>query len=843
METAAPARMRASRTVRRTAWLLLLAAAVSCDSPTDGRGGPPATLDAVSGDAQTAAAGTELPQPLVVRVTDERGRPVRGQEVSWVVTQGGGSVSPAEAVTDADGLASARWTLGTVAVDSQRVEAQTGMGTERGLLVAAFRADAVPGAPAFVTPVGPPLLAGIAGLPLLDSVAVKVADEHGNPVPGAAVVWTVRSGGGSVSPATSAADSTGTARALWTLGTQGAQTLEAAAGVGVATAFAANLDLPLGAVLQKVSGDGQSAPSGAPLPQPVVVRVVRGDGRPVPGVAVAWSPSPGTRVSAPATVTDASGHASVVWTMGGAPGLKGLQASIAPGQLVGFTATATLGPPASLTVVSGNAQAAPPGATLHQPVVVRVTDAEGNPVPGVTVSFAAGGGGSANPATAQTDADGRAETRWTLGAGVGSHTLSITAGALSAQATATAPPPLAPARHTSAGARTTCAVASSGAASCWGFNQTGMVGDGSLADRLTPVPVSGGHTWAVVTVGGEHTCGITRDYTAWCWGTGLQGALGISTTGSQSPPVHSPVPHRVAGGHAWISISAGGDQTCGITWAGRAYCWGANFQGKLGLGFGDDVHRYAPAPVATTQTFFTVSTSGDDTCALTPSGEAWCWGYGYRAPAPVPGGIAFESVSVGAGQACGVSRAQGLYCWNPRFNGAPAPVAAGTSFASVSVGGFAGSDNPAFACARTVQGATLCWGNNESGQLGNGTTTPSATPVPVGPDPGLEAQSLDAGGAHACGMAADGTVYCWGRNDRGQLGTGDTGNRGSPTPTSSAAGPGTRALVAQVRGTVLDADGGRVLWLDPYVNTGTVKIRDRATGTDVTILSDPAGHP
>src|SRR5688572_20506095 len=101
---------------------LLLGAA--CDgSPSGGGRRDPARLDVVSGDLQPqATAGAELPAPLVVRVVDDRGRPVSDQLVNFVVTAGGGTVFAGSALTDRDGVASERWTLGTVAGDTQKVE-------------------------------------------------------------------------------------------------------------------------------------------------------------------------------------------------------------------------------------------------------------------------------------------------------------------------------------------------------------------------------------------------------------------------------------------------------------------------------------------------------------------------------------------------------------------------------------------------------------------------------------------------------------------------------------------------------------------------------------------------
>ncbi|HEX5872110.1 MAG TPA: hypothetical protein VFY65_16890, partial [Longimicrobium sp.] len=111
------------RSLRRSVLLAaLLAGAAACENGTTAAG-PPAQLAVVSGDQQQGTVGQELRQPLVVRVMDGDGRPVRDQRVTFRVTGGGGSVPGVAALTNRDGIAQERWTLGTVATDSQRVEA------------------------------------------------------------------------------------------------------------------------------------------------------------------------------------------------------------------------------------------------------------------------------------------------------------------------------------------------------------------------------------------------------------------------------------------------------------------------------------------------------------------------------------------------------------------------------------------------------------------------------------------------------------------------------------------------------------------------------------------------
>ena len=137
----------------------------------------------------------------------------------------------------------------------------------------------------------------------------------------------------------------------------------------------------------------------------------------------------------------------------------------------------------------------------------------------------------------------------------------------------------------SAGYHHTCRLTAVGAAYCWGDNSgTGQLGDGTTTNRLTPVLVVGGVSFAAVRAGGDHTCGVTAAGAAFCWGYNGSGQLGDGTITSRASPV------LVAGGGSFAAVSAGGGgidpglHTCGVTAAGAAYCWGRNLEGQLGDG-------------------------------------------------------------------------------------------------------------------------------------------------------------------------------------------------------------------------------------------------------------------
>ena len=534
--------MLAAPHLHRAALLLAGALFLSCsDTPTENeQPQTPASLDIVAGDEQSGVVGTELANPLVVRVEDANGQPVAGQLVNFRVTAGGGSVFAEAGLTNAQGIVQDRWTLGTSTAESQRVEARAvDPNTGAPIVFATFKATPLPGPAHSVTKAGGDTQTGGLGAPLGDSLAVRVADSFGNPVPGVPVTWATTAGNGGVSPASSTTSALGIAKTRWTLGPRldmphqvtaqvaalaaaqftatatlpGSARIVPVVGQGttatVATALADSIavrveleggqavpgatviwavasgggsispatsttladgvtrarftlgtgvgahavsasvpgltpatvtvtgtpDVP--ATLTKTAGDGQTGLVAEPLPQPVTVRVADRHGNAVPNVSVTWAPSLGT-VAPTAATTDASGQAAVTWTLGQASGTHTLSASVsglAPAQ---FAATARAGSVASIVVTAGAGQSATAGSALASLIEVHATDRFGNSATDATITFAASDGGSFAPASATTDAAGRAASRWTLGGTAGTQTATMSSGSVSATATATA---------------------------------------------------------------------------------------------------------------------------------------------------------------------------------------------------------------------------------------------------------------------------------------------------------------------------------------------------------------------------------------------------------------------
>ncbi|HYT82284.1 MAG TPA: Ig-like domain-containing protein, partial [Gemmatimonadales bacterium] len=189
--------------------LLAFACIQEATTPTSG---PPASVRIVSGDLQSGTVAAELPSPLVVKVVDSAGRPQAGQLVNFRVMSGGGSVFAGATLTSPSGVAQERWTLGTNAADSQRVEARAVDNvTGTALTYAVFNATALPGPPAHVAANGGDGQASAAGTAVAIPPSVLVEDRFQNPVPGVAVTFAVASGGGTITGASQTTTSDGVA--------------------------------------------------------------------------------------------------------------------------------------------------------------------------------------------------------------------------------------------------------------------------------------------------------------------------------------------------------------------------------------------------------------------------------------------------------------------------------------------------------------------------------------------------------------------------------------------------------------------------------------------------------
>lgn len=331
-----------------------------------------------------------------------------------------------------------------------------------------------------------------------------------------------------------------------------------------------------------------------------------------------------------------------------------------------------------------------------------------------------------------------------------------------------------------------CAIVD-GVVQCWGLNDNAELGRGtsSLQPMPTPVALAPAH----VAVGEEHVCtsGKTEVH---CWGHNERGQLGNGTADGSSSPVT--VSHGLSGDV--IGIAAGARSTCAYT-ASAARCWGDNRFGQLGTGT-TSVRELTPLPLQYTGALTRISMGFQHACLIGGS-ELRCWGNNNRGQlgtgtttsASTPQLVTVSQpveVTTGSFHSCARTALSVVFCWGSNADGQLgdgtlvqrlSPISLPGTWTQVLAGGH-------HTCGITNAGVIQCWGSNDYGQLGIGSTADRTTPQPVTGFPGTATQ-LFGGGSTMCAINTIGNVYCWGRNDFGQLGDGTRTNRLVPTLVAS----------------------------------------------------------
>ncbi len=330
----------------------------------------------------------------------------------------------------------------------------------------------------------------------------------------------------------------------------------------------------------------------------------------------------------------------------------------------------------------------------------------------------------------------------------------------------------------------TCVVLKNGTIKCWGDNQHGQLGLGDVAGRggnpgemgfaLPAVDLGVGMKASAIAVGASHTCALLTGGTVKCWGDNGLGQLGLGDTydrGDEPGEMGNALSVVNLGPGAIVTaITAGHSHTCALLIDGSVRCWGGNAQGQLGLGDisargnqpGEMGLNLPPVDLGSGEKAMAIAAGHHHTCALLAWGYVKCWGDNF-------------------------SGALGLGETEDRGNdaqemGDKLPVVEHGSDATVtaiSAGVFS-------TCALLSDGAIKCWGYNQQGQLGLGDiASRGAVAGDMGDalprvDLGLNAEvsSISLGRYHACALLAGNRVKCWGSNFKGQLGLGDTNDRG-----------------------------------------------------------------
>ncbi|MBN1960616.1 MAG: hypothetical protein JW841_06695 [Deltaproteobacteria bacterium] len=343
--------------------------------------------------------------------------------------------------------------------------------------------------------------------------------------------------------------------------------------------------------------------------------------------------------------------------------------------------------------------------------------------------------------------------------------------------------PLAPVQI-SAGVSHTCALYNNGTISCWGNNNHGQLGNSNTSSNYssTPVNVDGLLDRAIaVASGGYHTCALLADTTVMCWGDNEAGQTGTIANDSQRTPI------LVSNLSTVSAIAAGYFHNCALLQDGTVKCWGQGGLGELGNGATNDSNT----PVAVTNLSYVMAITahlGNHTCALTNMHGVKCWGlaeYGQlgdgrtltpddiaATPVTVSGlssGVA--AITAGIVHTCALLNSNGLKCWGNNDSGQLGNSSTTTSSTPLTIISSdvlrvnAGSFNT-FAW---IDNTLKCWGANGYGQLGDNTTINRSYPVAVQAT-SEEIIDITGGNQHTCAILASGVIQCWGDNSSGQLG-------------------------------------------------------------------------
>jgi len=737
------------RAVHRSSPIALIALAVlaGCSETLDPPS--PAQVAIFGGDAQVAEVGATLPAPLAIRITDGKGFPQREVPVTWEVVEGDGSVSAVTSSTSLTGIAEAQWRLGTGA-GVQRVRA-----TVQGVGSADFSARAVPGAPTLVDFVQDSLVTRSIG----DTIRVlaDIKDRFGNPIPSVALAWS------SDNSNIATVDPSGLVRIV------GRGRTMIRARIGPATEFVPVHVIEIARV-RLTPADTLFVS----LNQTIQFQAVAEDAnrQSLPPGTVNWTSADSRIVTVDqAGRVRAAGQGNTTVTVS----IDGKTASV-PVSVQQVPVGVSISPENSVIGL---------GRTLQ--LSATVLDAGGSPIPGFVVDYGISDGSiaSVTPSGLVT-AHGRG--RVDITASTGRHTartqlqIATLLTAVSAGGT----------HVCGIGAVTTTTI---GIGVCWGAEGDGQLGSTGPTPVNTPRAVNSTLTFSDITAGANHSCALSGG-TARCWGAGAEGQLGNGAATSSAPLV------TVTSG-GYTEISAGGAHTCAVVGDGVIHCWGSNQFGQLGRSGAPDTCGSLPcakSPVAVTGSFSwsRVSAGMHHTCAITTTGELYCWGLnnfgqlgdGTTTNSPSPQRVVaselFTAVSAGATHTCAVAGSGRVYCWGRNNAGqlgngstTDSPVAisvnSGIPFVQVSVG-------EEHSCARSATGSVYCWGENGVGQLGTGNNADALSPTVVAGNHSF--LSIDAGRDFTCGVlgtSGNSIGYCWGANTSGQVGNGTLQNQNTPS--------------------------------------------------------------
>jgi alpha-tubulin suppressor-like RCC1 family protein len=365
------------------------------------------------------------------------------------------------------------------------------------------------------------------------------------------------------------------------------------------------------------------------------------------------------------------------------------------------------------------------------------------------------------------------------------------------------------------GANHACGRFEDGRVACWGDNASEQLGFSSSrvassrsapGDRAAPERVATPDALVDLAMGDEHVCALTTKGSVICWGSNDFGQLGDGTNKDRDAPVS---PLGIKGNVK--QVASGSFHSCALLEDGSALCWGANEAGQLGDGTKPrEVSALGgilgmakiegPSLVPSLPPAAMIKSDGNLSCALDREGKAWCWGAssGYGAalekasrqgkarPVKVQVLQGITALALGWFHSCALLGDKSVACWGENDAGQLGDGTTKSRTSPAKVEGLSGveelASNGFSSCARLGDGSVKCWGGNSTGQLGDGSKTQRSSPVLV---KGVsDARRLVLGSGRACAITTQGTVLCWGDSRFGELGAKRSEAVLSPAPLS-----------------------------------------------------------
>jgi hypothetical protein len=307
-----------------------------------------------------------------------------------------------------------------------------------------------------------------------------------------------------------------------------------------------------------------------------------------------------------------------------------------------------------------------------------------------------------------------------------------------------------------AGLGHTCMTAGNGEVLCWGLNASGQVGDGTNDNQLKPVFVEDLDEVVDLTAGSLHTCALKSNGEVWCWGENESGQIGDGTTTDTNLPVFvDGLPDKA------IDITGGEEFTCALLKNMDVWCWGENGLGQLNDG--STINRTKPVKSLLNKLQNAIA-AGQEALLGDAAGGVDAWSAEQATLVQEMGNSLFlfgDRWNMGG---CAINFNGQVKCWNDD------PI---SKFVEDSKPAYMVETGIDHGCSLNADGTTSCWGNNQYGQLGNGTNQESASAVLA---TGIsEAKEIGIGRNHSCVLVGEGnTAMCWGENTYGQLGNDST---------------------------------------------------------------------